>query len=81
VVQFESFSWSKKIGRMKHLEKNAWVTMWTAIPVCTNFYAMHDYFSCTHVKISHLVASLPTSRQQDVFALLVTSCQQVWNNL
>jgi hypothetical protein len=35
----------------------------------------------THVKISHLVTSLPTSRQQDVFALLVTSCQQVWNNL
>ena len=26
---------------------------------------------CTHVKISHLVASLPTSRQQVVFALLV----------
>jgi hypothetical protein len=37
--------------------------------------------SCTHVQISHLVTSLPTSRQQDVFALLVTSCQQVWNNL
>jgi hypothetical protein len=35
----------------------------------------------THVKFSHLVTSLPTSRQQDVFALLVTSCQQVWNNL
>jgi hypothetical protein len=35
----------------------------------------------THVKISHLVTSLPTSRQQDVLALLVTSCQQVWNNL
>jgi hypothetical protein len=35
----------------------------------------------THVKISHLVASLPTNRQQVVFALLVPSCQQVWNNL
>ena len=35
----------------------------------------------THAKISNLVTSLPTSRQQDVFALLVTSCQQVWNNL
>jgi hypothetical protein len=35
----------------------------------------------THVKISHLVTSLPTSRQQEVFALLVTSCQQVCNNL
>jgi hypothetical protein len=37
--------------------------------------------STTHVKISHLVTSLPTSRQQDLFALLVTNCQQVWNNL
>jgi hypothetical protein len=36
---------------------------------------------CTHVKISHLVASLLTSRQQVVFALLVSSCQQVWNKL
>ena len=35
----------------------------------------------THAKISHLVASLPTSRQQVVFALLVPSCQQVWNKL
>jgi hypothetical protein len=36
----------------------------------------------THAKISHLVASLPTSRQQVVFPLLVTSnCQQVWNKL
>jgi hypothetical protein len=37
--------------------------------------------SYTHAKISHLVASLPTSRQQVVFALLVPSCQQVWNKL
>ena len=37
--------------------------------------------SCIHVKISQLVASLQTSRQQVVFALLVTSCQQVWNKL
>ena len=35
----------------------------------------------THVKISQLVASLQTSRQQAVFALLVTGCQQVWNKL
>ena len=35
----------------------------------------------THVKISQLVASLQTSRQQVVFAQLVTSCQQVWNKL
>jgi hypothetical protein len=37
--------------------------------------------SFTHGKISHLVASLPTSRQQVVFAMLVPSCQQVCNNL
>jgi hypothetical protein len=35
----------------------------------------------THVKISHPVSSLPTSRQQVVFALLVASCQQVRNKL
>ena len=35
----------------------------------------------THVKISQLVASLQTSRQQVVFARLVTSFQQVWNKL
>jgi hypothetical protein len=35
----------------------------------------------THAKISHLVASLPTNRQQIVFALLVPSCQQVWSKL
>ena len=35
----------------------------------------------TRVKISHLVASLLTSRQQVVFALLVPSCQHVWNKL
>ena len=35
----------------------------------------------THVKISQLVASLQTSRQQVVFARLFTSCQQVWNKL
>ena len=37
--------------------------------------------STTHIKISQLVASLQTSRQQVVFARLVTSCQQVWNKL
>jgi hypothetical protein len=35
----------------------------------------------THAKISHLVPSLPTSRKQVVFALLVPSCQQLWNDL
>ena len=34
-----------------------------------------------HIKISQLVASLQTSRQQVVFPRLVTSCQQVWNKL
>jgi hypothetical protein len=35
----------------------------------------------THAKISHIVTSLSTSRQQVVFALLVSSCQQAWNKL
>ena len=35
----------------------------------------------THVKNSQLVERLQTSRQQVVFARLVTSCQQVWNKL
>ena len=35
----------------------------------------------TRIKISHLVASLPTTRQQVEFALLVPSCQQVSNKL
>ena len=35
----------------------------------------------THVKISQLVASLQTNRQQVVFARVVTGCQQVWNKL
>ena len=39
------------------------------------------YLATTHVKISQLVASLQTSRQQVVFARLVTSCQQVCNKL
>ena len=38
-------------------------------------------YSSTYVKISQLVASLQTSRQQVVFARFVTSCQQVWNKL
>ena len=37
--------------------------------------------TCTHAKISQLVASLLTSRHQVVFALLVPSCQQVWINV
>ena len=38
------------------------------------------FSNTTHVRISHLVASLPTSRQQVVFALLVPSCQQLLNS-
>ena len=41
----------------------------------------HNLLPASHVKISQLVASLYTSRQQVVFALLVPSCHQVWNNL
>ena len=44
-------------------------------------WAQSGYLCTTHVKISQLVASLQTSRQQIVFARLVTSCQQVWNKL
>jgi hypothetical protein len=46
-----------------------------------NTHVKSHNLSTTHVKISHLVASLPTSRQQDVFALLVTSLEQVVSNL
>ena len=41
-------------------------------------------FKCDHAKISHLAENLPTtatSRQQVVFALLVSSCEQAWNKL
>ena len=44
-------------------------------------YCFPPVLASTHVKISQLVASLQTSRQQVVFARLVTSCQQVWNKL
>ena len=49
-------------------------------------YGLSDQMlSCTHVKISQLVASLQTSRQQVVFARLVTSfstsLEQAVNNL
>ena len=41
----------------------------------------HFALATTHVKISQLVTSLQTSRQQDVFALPVPSGQQVVPNL
>ena len=48
---------------------------------------IHFFIDCFFIMIliqmqkSHLVASLPTSRQQVVFPLLVPSCQQVWKKL
>ena len=47
-------------------------------------YLLSDktYSTTIHVKISQLLSSnLQTSRQQVVFARLVTSCQQVWNKV
>jgi hypothetical protein len=35
----------------------------------------------TRKNLTFCIASLPTSRQQVVFALLVPSCQHVWNKL
>jgi hypothetical protein len=53
----------------------------TLLITCVPTTFESDCSTATHAIISHLVASLPTSRQQVVFALLVTSCQQVWNKL
>ena len=48
----------------------------------TPYHNPMNYFSpSTRIKISQLVANLQTSRQQVIFARLVTSCQQVWNKL
>ena len=56
---------------------------WGKITVNSSILGKYLYHlqSSTHVKISQLVASLQTSRQQVVFARLVTSCQKVWNKL
>jgi hypothetical protein len=51
-------------------------SLWTDLQQLVCFYVCG-----THAKISHLVANLSTSRQQVVFALLVPSCQHVWNKL
>ena len=48
---------------------------------CYTLFRLNNIVKTTHVKISQLAASLQTSRQQVVFAQLVTSCQQVWNKL
>ena len=45
------------------------------------WYGDSSQIAGRHVKISQLVASLQTSRQQVVFAWSVTSCQQIWNKL
>ena len=60
--------------------------MTSQILVRVNSKLRHSYQSKlnvyrTHVKISQLVASLQTSREQVVFERLVTSCQKVWNKL
>jgi hypothetical protein len=49
--------------------------------IATSLLQLVRFYVCTYVKISHLIASLLTSRQQVVFALLVPSCQQVWKKL
>jgi hypothetical protein len=71
--------WSQ-LGINKQYEHNLLTACWQTC------YKMWDFSVCSrvampHARISHLVASLPTSRQQVVFALLVPSCQQVWNKL
>ena len=53
------------------------VSLFSLSTVFSNLYRLLMYTR----KNAQVVTSLPTSRQQDVFALLVTSCQQVWNNL
>ena len=47
----------------------------------SQLYLSATEYNTTHANISHLVASLPTTRQQVVFALLVPSCQQGWIKL
>jgi hypothetical protein len=49
--------------------------------VSTMFRVKARRVSAAHAKISHLVTSLSKNLQQVVFALLVTSRQQVWNKL
>ena len=55
--------------------------IWKGVPGIILLSRLNEQSCSTHVKISQLVASLQTSRQQVVFARLVTSCQQVWNKL
>ena len=54
---------------------------WESLSIRAKIILSFGQRRSTHVKISQLVASLQTSRQQVVFARLVTSCQQVWNKL
>ena len=67
--------WYKMIMIWSRLVKN-WEEAVQTHPVDK----LWDFYACTQAKISHLVTGLPTSRQH-VFALLVTSCQQLWNNM
>ena len=63
------------------LQESTETICWPMVAVKKLFYSLYTCSSyiCTHVKISQLVASLQTGRQQVVFARLVPSCQQVWN--
>jgi hypothetical protein len=51
----------------------------SCVPAC-HYQSYYWHYLHTQ-KISHFVASLPTSPQQVVFALLVPSFQQVWNKM
>jgi hypothetical protein len=65
-----------------------WTKRWTKMPwsACIENYfiflqalwGLFPTYSTTQAKISHLVTSRPTSRQQVVFALLVPSCQPMF---
>jgi hypothetical protein len=48
-----------------------------SMPFTHSLFVDYGPIECTHVKISHLVTSLPTSRQQDVFALLGTTLSKL----
>ena len=70
----------------KPVTRSIWNKMQENVSACTLRYDITEcLFVGTHVKISQLVTSLQTSRQQDVFALLVpslsTSCSKLVDNL
>ena len=53
----------------------------TGIQVCAHCLSIRCVHTQKYHILGHFIASLPTSRQQVMFALLVPSCQQVWNKL